>query len=68
MQIAARQYVTLTAISRSTGLPASWLKAEAEAGRLPALRVGTRFRFHVESVEAALRDRARCNSPEADDE
>ena len=36
------------------GIPASWLKSEAEAGRLPAVRVGKRLLFNVEQVERAL--------------
>jgi excisionase family DNA binding protein len=36
------------------GIPASWLKSEAEAGRLPAIRVGKRLLFNVEQVERAL--------------
>lgn len=40
------------------GLSAVWLKAEAEAGRIPCLIVGRRMLFDVEAVEAALLRRA----------
>jgi len=40
------------------GIPASWLKSEAEAGRLPAIRVGKRLLVNVEQVESALLEKA----------
>ncbi len=40
------------------GVSASWLRAEAEAGRLPCLRVGKRLLFDPEAVEAELIRRA----------
>ncbi|MBN1514322.1 MAG: hypothetical protein JXB13_20065 [Phycisphaerae bacterium] len=43
---------------RRFGLPTAWLKAEAEAGRLPCLRAGQRMLFDSEAVEAALLNRA----------
>ena len=39
-------------------LPASWLKSEAEAGRIPSLRAGRRLLFNPEAVERALLKRA----------
>ena len=50
---------TLSQLSRRTGLPAAWLKAEVQAGNLPCLRVGRRFLFSPEAVNAALIERAR---------
>ena len=41
-------------LSRRFGLPARWFREEAEAGRLPCLRVGDRFLFNVAAVERAL--------------
>ena len=42
------------------GVPAAWLRAEAEAGRLPHLRAGRQILIHPEQVEAALLARARA--------
>lgn len=39
-------------------LSAAWLKAEAEAGRIPSLKAGRRLLFDAEAVEAALIRRA----------
>ncbi len=52
-------YVSLTALSRRIGLSATWLKAEAEADRVPHLRVGRRLMFNAAEVERVLLDRAR---------
>lgn len=41
------------------GVPAGWLKAEAKAGRLPYLRVGSRMLFHLDTVKKALIERAQ---------
>ncbi len=51
-------YISLTTLARRLGLPASWLKSEARAGRLPYLRVGRRFMFNLDSVEAELHRRS----------
>ena len=37
-----------------------WLRAEAEAGRIPHLKADARLLFDVEAVEAALLKRARA--------
>jgi hypothetical protein len=39
-------------------LPSEWLKAEADAGRIPCLRVGRRTLFNPEAVERAIADLA----------
>jgi hypothetical protein len=39
-------------------LTQAWLRAEAEAGRIPCLRAGRRLLFDVQAVEAALIRRA----------
>jgi hypothetical protein len=41
------------------GLTQSWLKAEAEAGRIPYFRAGRRMLFDPEAVEQVLLKRAR---------
>ena len=41
------------------GVPAAWLRAEADAGRVPHLRVGRRLMVNPQAVERVLLDRAR---------
>lgn len=50
--------VTLSSLARMLRVPASWLRAEAEAGRLPHLKAGTRLLFDADTVARVLRDRA----------
>ncbi len=50
--------VSLNRLAAELRLPWSWLKQEAQAGRLPCLRVGRRLFFNVAAVEQALADRA----------
>lgn len=52
------QFVTSTDLSLRLGLSESWLKTEARAGRLPHLKTGRRFMFHVQTVERALLERS----------
>ena len=40
------------------GVPATWLRAKAEAGRIPHLRAGNRLLFNLQVVEQLLADRA----------
>lgn len=48
-------------------VPAPWLKAEVEAGRLPALRAGSRLLFDPEIVIPLLEERARERLSTGDD-
>jgi hypothetical protein len=48
----------LHALARTLGLSAAWLKAEANAGRIPCLKVGRRLLFNPVAVERALAERA----------
>jgi hypothetical protein len=45
--------------ARYLRVPARWLRAEAEAGRIPHLRADTALLFDVATVEALLIERAR---------
>ncbi len=49
---------TLYRLAKQLKLPATWLKDEAEAGRIPVLRAGRRILFNPEAVECVLLDRA----------
>lgn len=50
-------FISLQQLARELGLPASWLKSEALAGRIPALRAGRRWAFSAPAVRAALLER-----------
>jgi hypothetical protein len=41
------------------GLSINWLRAEAEAGRIPCFRVGRKLLFDAEAVEQSFLHRAR---------
>ena len=51
------------------GLSIAWLKAEAEAGRIPCFKAGRKLLFDPEAVEQSLLQRARvAQESEATDE
>jgi hypothetical protein len=50
--------VGLSRLAAELRLPRNWLKQEAQAGRLPCLRVGRRLLFNRVAVEQVLADRA----------
>jgi hypothetical protein len=49
----------LRATARILSIPANWLRAEADAGRLPCLRAGSSYLFDIDLVERLLLERAR---------
>jgi hypothetical protein len=51
--------VPLNVVARRLHLPVRWLRAEAEAGRIPALRAEKQFLCDQEAVEESLLKRAR---------
>ena len=53
-------FIPLHALSRRLGLSAAWLKAEAEAGRIPSLRANRRLMFSPDEVERILIERAKA--------
>lgn len=50
--------VRLLTLARELSLPASWLRQEAIAGRIPCLRVGRTLLFNMDAVRKALDARA----------
>jgi hypothetical protein len=46
--------LSLNHLSERTGLPAAWLKREADAGRIPCLRVGKKRMFDLATVLKTL--------------
>jgi hypothetical protein len=51
--------LTETKLAIRLQVKAAWLREEAEAGRLPAVRAGDRFLFDPATVERLLLDRAQ---------
>lgn len=52
------KFVRIEFLARETNLPRLWLKQEADAGRLPHIRVGPSRMFNVEQVLKVLAERA----------
>ncbi|MCH7838675.1 MAG: helix-turn-helix domain-containing protein [Planctomycetes bacterium] len=61
-------FIPLHTLSRLLGLPAAWIKAEVDGGRIPYLRVGRRVMFNREAVEAVLNERSHVGGKGASDE
>jgi hypothetical protein len=49
----------LNVVARRLRVPVRWLRAEAEAGRVPSLQADNQFLCDLGAVEAALLARAR---------
>lgn len=52
--------IPIGAMARILGVTARWLRAEAEAGRIPSLRAGKRILVDRETVEAIMLERAKA--------
>lgn len=50
--------ITLSRMARRLGVSTAWLRAEAESGRIPAVRADDTFLFHAPTVERVLVERA----------
>jgi excisionase family DNA binding protein len=50
--------LSLPALAEALKLPESWIKAEADAGKIPHLKIGKRYRFNRQAVLAVLAERA----------
>jgi hypothetical protein len=51
--------LTANQMARHLRVPLRWLRAEAEAGRVPHLKAGKVFLFDPDTVEQVLLERAR---------
>lgn len=49
---------SLPALADDLKLPKDWLKSEADAGRVPHLKIGNRYRFNRAAVVTVLAKRA----------
>jgi len=54
-------------MARTLRVNVRWLRAEAEAGRIPAVRAERRFLFNPHAVVRTLADRATTTEGTADD-
>lgn len=53
-----QELAPLGTMARRLKVPARWLKAESDAGRIPHLRAGNQRLFNVEVVTRLLAERA----------
>ncbi len=51
--------IGIAELAARLSLPIAWIKTEAQAGRLPHLKVGRKWLFNQAAVEAMLSDRAK---------
>ena len=56
------ELVSIHRLARSLKLPRQWLQGEADAGRIPCLKVGRRYLFNPRAVEEALAEMAATSS------
>jgi len=52
------RYIRLEQLANETQLPLSWLRREADSGRLPCLRTGRARWFDLDAVLRALSQRS----------
>lgn len=55
--MADEKLLSLNQLSDHTGLPAAWLRREADAGRIPCIRAGRRRMFNTAAVLKVLAER-----------
>ena len=48
------ELLSLPRAARELGVPAQWLKAEADAKRVPCLKTGARYLFELTTLSSAL--------------
>ena len=60
----SERFTNLRRVAMETGVPAAWLRREAEAGRVPVVRAGRRLLANPEQVAAALARRAAVSANE----
>lgn len=60
----SESFLSLRRAAARLGVPATWLRSEVDAGRLPHLRAGRRLLLNPQAVETALLERAEQTGPE----
>ena len=58
MDTTCRELLTDSQMARTLRVNVRWLRSEANAGRIPAVKAERRFLFNREAVERALAQRA----------
>jgi len=53
-----KAFVPLLTAAQTLGVPAAWLRAQAQAGQVPVLKTGRRYLFNLPLVERVLLQRA----------
>lgn len=59
-----KTFIPVSRMAHALGVSERWLRDEAEAGRVPHIRVGRRLMFNEQLVEQALLERAQANARE----
>jgi adenylosuccinate lyase len=65
VMIDAPKLLPANLMARRLRVTLAWLRAEADAGCIPALKAGDRYLFDPEAVERVLLRRAQANAQEA---
>ena len=65
METTNTQLLSLPALAEVLHLPEAWLKGEADAGRIPHLCIGKRYRFNLGAVTRVLASRAATSGKAA---
>ncbi|MCC6681135.1 MAG: helix-turn-helix domain-containing protein [Phycisphaeraceae bacterium] len=55
------RFISVLEAAAKLGVPAAWLKREADSGRVPAIRAGRRLRIDPDAVARVLLERARIS-------
>lgn len=57
--VTTTRLLPLNVVARRLRISVRWLRAEAEAGRIPSLWAGNQYLCNFDAVEATLLERAR---------
>ena len=61
--MAKNTLIEIVPLAKYLGVPAAWLRAEAEQGRLPCINAGGVLLFNLRAVKRALAERAAQIKP-----
>src|SRR5262245_18037747 len=64
MLASSSSLLTLGPTARRLRVPVKWLRAEADARRVPCLKAGSVYLFDLDAVEKVLLERARKGDPD----
>ena len=52
------ELLSLSRLARRLGIPQQWLREQADAGKLPCLKIGNRYLFNSVTVQEVLASKA----------